>query len=84
MHVDTRRPRTVHAAMMPTSVLPAPHGSTMMPERARWLPNMRESELDCPQQKSTVLNGRFETDVQRSAHETGERCEAHAHANQRL
>ena len=38
--------RTVHAAMMPTSVLPAPHGSTMMPERARWLPNMRESDAD--------------------------------------
>ena len=26
---------TVHAAVMPTSVLPAPHGNTMMPERAR-------------------------------------------------
>jgi hypothetical protein len=25
----------VHAAVMPTRVLPAPHGSTMMPERAR-------------------------------------------------
>lgn len=26
---------TVHAAVMPTSVLPAPQGSTMIPERAR-------------------------------------------------
>lgn len=25
----------VQAAVMPTSVLPAPHGKTMMPERAR-------------------------------------------------
>jgi hypothetical protein len=30
----------VHAAVMPTSVLPAPHGSTMIPERARPLPNI--------------------------------------------
>ena len=30
----------VHAAEMPTRVLPAPHGSTMTPERARPLPNI--------------------------------------------
>jgi len=30
----------VAAATIPTSVLPAPQGSTMMPERARWEPNM--------------------------------------------
>ena len=34
---------TVHAATMPTRVLPAPQGSTMMPERARWLPKQRLS-----------------------------------------
>ena len=26
---------TVHAAVIPTRVFPAPHGSTMIPERAR-------------------------------------------------
>jgi hypothetical protein len=31
---------TVTQAEMPTSVLPAPHGSTIMPERARPLPNI--------------------------------------------
>jgi hypothetical protein len=34
----------VVAAAMPTSVLPAPQGSTMMPERARPLPNILASE----------------------------------------
>ncbi len=33
---STRHERPmVAAAVMPTSVLPAPHGSTMIPERAR-------------------------------------------------
>ena len=36
---------TVTAAAMPTSVLPAPHGSTMTPERARPLPNIFESDF---------------------------------------
>eukprot|EP00968_Pinguiococcus_pyrenoidosus_P028913 scaffold8192_cov267-Pinguiococcus_pyrenoidosus.AAC.3 len=31
---------TVQAALMPVSVLPAPQGSTMMPLRARPLPNI--------------------------------------------
>ena len=31
---------TVHAAVTPVSVLPAPHGSTMTPERALPLPNI--------------------------------------------
>ena len=43
----TRHERlTVVAATMPTSVLPAPHGSTMMPDRARWLLNIRERAYD--------------------------------------
>lgn len=32
--------RTRAAAVMPTSDLPAPHGSTTMPDRARPLPNI--------------------------------------------
>ena len=45
---NTRHERLiVHAATMPTSVLPAPHGSTMIPERARWLENIRLSERSC-------------------------------------
>jgi len=35
----------VTSAAMPTSVLPAPHGSTMMPERARRLPNIFASDF---------------------------------------
>jgi hypothetical protein len=30
----------VHAAVIPTRVLPAPHGSTMIPERARLSVNL--------------------------------------------
>ena len=42
---STRQERLiVHAATMPTSVLPAPQGSTMMPERARWFENIRLRE----------------------------------------
>jgi len=35
----------VHAAVIPTNVLPAPHGSTMMPDRAR-LDNPSENNLE--------------------------------------
>lgn len=31
--------RMVHIAVIPTSVLPAPHGKTMIPDLARRLPN---------------------------------------------
>ena len=31
--------------LVPTSVLTAPQGSTMMPERARWEPNILYSQL---------------------------------------
>eukprot|EP00961_Rhodomonas_salina_P094837 1276180-Rhodomonas_salina.7 len=35
-------------AEMPTNVLPAPHGSTMNPDRARpWL-NILDSDFSCP------------------------------------
>mmetsp|Transcript_20794 Transcript_20794/g.79745 ORF Transcript_20794/g.79745 Transcript_20794/m.79745 type:complete len:364 (+) Transcript_20794:1615-2706(+) len=36
----------VAAAAMPTSVLPAPHGRTIMPDRARPLPNILARERD--------------------------------------
>jgi hypothetical protein len=35
----------VHAAVIPTSVFPAPQGSTMIPDRARPLPNIFESDF---------------------------------------
>lgn len=37
--------RTRAAAAMPVSDLPAPHGSTMMPDRARPLPNILDSDF---------------------------------------
>lgn len=37
--------RIVVAAVMPTSVLPAPHGRTMMPDLARPLPNILPSDF---------------------------------------
>lgn len=43
-HDEVQRTRhdflIVHAAVIPTSVFPAPQGSTMIPERARPFPNI--------------------------------------------
>lgn len=69
----------VQAAVMPTSVFPAPHGNTMIPERARlkgviacWLRSAAQDVNDAPISKHlteafllvrTNYSGRFEINV---------------------
>jgi hypothetical protein len=45
MHMTMQARFTVEAAVTPVSDLPAPQGSTMMPERARPLPNICDSDF---------------------------------------
>ena len=47
--------RTVHAAVTPTNVLPAPHGRTMTPDRARPFPNILRKLFSCRNQKRKTL-----------------------------